>query len=136
MKKNVFMLGVILLIVGMSACKSKERTEPATLSSVINWQGTYTGTLPCADCPGIQTQITLFADRTYKMDRQYIDREENVYTEAGTFHWNESEGIITLNDSKDAPYCYKVGANTLTQMDMECNVITGKLAENYVLVKQ
>jgi uncharacterized lipoprotein NlpE involved in copper resistance len=134
MKKIVFVLSVAFLMIGMSACKSKEKTEPAAPLS-INWQGTYTGTLPCADCPGIQTQITLSADNTYKVDWQYLDKE-NVYTQTGTFQWNESDSIVTLDISDETPFCYKVGENTLTQLDMDGNAITGELAENYVLVKQ
>jgi uncharacterized lipoprotein NlpE involved in copper resistance len=134
MKKTVFVLIVILLVNGMSACKSNEKKEPATPSQE-NWLGTYTGILPCADCPGIRTQVTLFADSTYEVNRQYIDREE-VYSQAGGFYWNESDSVIVLNDSGEAPSCYKTGENTLTQLDLNGDVITGELAENYVLRKQ
>lgn len=137
MKKIVFVLSVAFLLIGMNACKPKGKTEPAAANlSSVNWLGTYTGTLPCADCPGIQTQITLFADNTYKVNWQYLSKDTNTYTETGTFQWNESSRIITLDNSVETPSCYKVGERTLTQMDMDCNVITGELAENYVLVKQ
>jgi uncharacterized lipoprotein NlpE involved in copper resistance len=37
---------------------------------------------------------------------------------------------------KDSPNRYLVGENTLTQLDMEGNKITGNMADQYVLKKQ
>lgn len=121
---------------GMSACKPNKKTEPAAPASFsADWSGKYTGILPCADCEGIQTQVTLFADSTYKLDWQYMNKENASFSETGTFQWNESDSLITLNNTEGAPSYYKVGKNTLTQLDMEGKVITGDLAGNYVLVK-
>ena len=40
--------------------------------------GTYEGTLPCADCPGLQTLITFNSDGTFYMEATYL--ESNVET--------------------------------------------------------
>lgn len=36
--------------------------------------GTFTGTLPCADCPGIDFQLDLWPDQVYHLRRTYQDR--------------------------------------------------------------
>ncbi|MDR0682204.1 MAG: copper resistance protein NlpE [Dysgonamonadaceae bacterium] len=136
MNKIIIMLSVVLLMTGMSACKLNRKTESVVSTSFsADWLGKYTGILPCADCEGIQTQITLLADTTYKLDWQYIDKENASFSETGTFQWNEADSLIILNNMEDGPSCYKVGKNTLTQLDLEGEIITGELAENYVLVK-
>jgi heat shock protein HslJ len=135
MKKILGMLCAVVLIIGMSACKSKESNRDDQPKSVFNGQGTYTGIIPCADCPGIQLQITLNQDYTYKVVEEYLDREDAVYKSTGTFQWDSEGNYIKLNDRNDAPSRFKAGENTLTQLDMDGNVISGELAEYYILVK-
>lgn len=38
----------------------------------LDWNGTYRGILPCADCEGIKTEVTLHKDRTYEIARKYL----------------------------------------------------------------
>ena len=42
----------------------------------LDWAGTYEGTLPCADCPGIKTTITLKDDNTYTISEEYLERKQ------------------------------------------------------------
>ncbi|MDR0552105.1 MAG: copper resistance protein NlpE N-terminal domain-containing protein [Spirochaetaceae bacterium] len=101
----------------------------------VNWEGVYTGTIPAADGPGINVRITLNTDETYEMTSDYIDRD-GVFTESGKFSWDESGGIIILDvDPQKQPSKYRVGENTLMQLDLEGNEITGMFADNYILHK-
>lgn len=102
----------------------------------LDWQGTYKGVTPCADCEGIETEITLNADLTFTLKIEYLGKGDgNVFQEAGSFVWDKTGGIISLEGFKGGPSQYKVGENRLIQLDMEGNVITGDLAEKYVLIK-
>ena len=47
---------------------------------------------------------------------------------------DKTGSIITLNIKDISPH-YKVGENTLTQLDLDGNEISGELAENYILRK-
>ena len=38
----------------------------------LDWEGTYRGILPCADCEGIETKITLSANGTYEYKASYL----------------------------------------------------------------
>lgn len=102
----------------------------------LDWQGTYKGTTPCADCEGIATEMTLNNDLTFVLKTKYLGKGDGkVFEEKGTFAWDKSGSTITLNNLKGKPNQYKVGENRLIQLDMKGKIITGALAEKYVLTK-
>jgi uncharacterized lipoprotein NlpE involved in copper resistance len=84
---------------------------------------------------GINVRIILNKDETYIVNYQYIGRSDQVFTYTGTFKWDERGNTITL-DSDVIPPHYRVGENTLTQLDMRGRLIRGELADYYVLRKQ
>jgi len=101
--------------------------------NALDWSGTYKGVTPCADCEGIETELILNKDLTFVLKTKYLGKEkEKVFEEKGNFTWNESGSFISL---KGIPYQYKVGENTLTQLDLEGKAITGLLADKYMLKK-
>ncbi len=101
----------------------------------LNYIGTYKGILPCADCEGIETTITINENLTYSMTTKYIGKGEKVFQKKGTFLWNKSGNIIIFNSQKNAPYLYFVDENSLTQLDIFGKKITGSLASDYILTK-
>jgi len=101
----------------------------------LDWDGIYTGIIPGADSMGINVRIILNKDETYIVNYQYIGRSDQVFTYTGTFKWDERGNTITL-DSDVIPPHYRVGENTLTQLDMRGRLIRGELADHYVLRKQ
>lgn len=106
-----------------------------TSQNSLDYAGTYTGTLPCADCPGIKTEITLSADGTFTKKMTYLERKEaGIFKDRGTYHWDAAGQRITL-EGIHAPNQYFVGENTLTQLDMQGKKIEGSLADLYVLKK-
>jgi uncharacterized lipoprotein NlpE involved in copper resistance len=125
---------IILLSIGLSACSSTSPAKTADNSRTsLDWAGVYAGTIPAADGPGINVQITLRADESYSLVYNYVDRQNNA-TETGTFNWNEAGNTITLKNTTFPPY-YKVGENQLSQLDMNGNIIKGNSADLYVLKK-
>ncbi len=102
----------------------------------LDWAGTYKGVTPCADCEGIETELVLNQDLTYVMKTKYLGKGDGkVFEENGSFVWDKNGGSISLQGGKGGPSQYKVGENQLIQLDMEGKVITGDLAEKYVLTK-
>jgi len=141
----VIAVSVLILGFGMNACQSKSKTQQSNTKSVVadnsknslDWDGTYTGTVPCANCGGIITQITLKKDYTYSLQVEYAGKENSMQKFEGSFQWNDPGSIVILNGLKEKsmPSSYFVGENKLTQLDMDGNVITGDLASSYVLTK-
>jgi heat shock protein HslJ len=91
-------------------------TKPAdshTSQNSLDWAGVYEGVLPCADCPGIKTRLTLNRDGTYERMMQYLDRQVAVETVRGLFTWQASGNAITL-DEHGGGQQYSVGEGRLT----------------------
>ena len=106
-----------------------------TSQNSLDYAGTYTGVLPCADCPGIKTEITLNADGFFTKKMTYLESKEGgIFKEKGTYRWDPAGQTITL-EGPDKPSRYFVGENTLTQLDMEGKKVEGDLANLYVLKK-
>ncbi len=131
-------IGAMVIAFAIAACQTKkaasnEDADPAHNSmNSVDWTGTYQGTLPCADCPGIRYTITLNDDDTYLLKTRYLEKSDSVFTESGTFAWDQTGGKITLADRGEK---FQVGENQLFHLDMEGNRITGNLAEHYVLAR-
>ncbi len=98
----------------------------------LDWAGSYKGTLPCADCTGIETLISLYSDNTYRILRQYSGRSDSLLEEKGVFEWDQQARYITLSSDSSN---YLVGENRLFHLDKNGKQITGALADNYILDK-
>lgn len=147
MKQALFILSLILL---MFNCTTTEQTaesipdESDTIASEaplpigdnsrtsVDWNGTYTGIIPCADCAGIYTHIELDPDNSYNLVTQYLGKNGDPIVENGEFQWNDAGGKITLSGTNTT---YLVGENVLIQRDMDGNPITGDLADQYRIEK-
>ena len=98
-----------------------------------DYLGVYKGTLPAADCPGIETTLTLAPDGSYALHLKYIDRDSE-FDEKGAF--TVKENLLTLTPSEGGqPQYYKVEENRLRRLDAEKQPVTGALADNYTLQK-
>lgn len=151
LKRTAWILGLALLT-GLTQCKpSKEKPEQMTRiqeqdsvplgdtsRTSVDWNGTYYGFLPCADCGGILTELVLESNGSYLMKRVYWGKDQQVITSEGTFQWDGSGGKIRLGDSKskDEVVWYQVGENRLFQLDRKGNRNESDLAERYQLSKQ
>jgi uncharacterized lipoprotein NlpE involved in copper resistance len=105
-----------------------------TSQTSLDYYGMYLGTVPCADCEGIETTIIL-GDTDYSVKTVYLGKDKTEYKETGTYSWDKSGQIITLEGIKNAPNKYFVGENQLIQLDMNGDRITGELADKYILRK-
>jgi uncharacterized lipoprotein NlpE involved in copper resistance len=108
--------------------------EEHTSKNSLDWNGTYQGILPCADCEGIQTEILLNPDQTYTKSETYLGKGENAFVTEGKFNWSESGNEISLQN-QDSPTSYKVVENALMALDSDGNIIEGQLKEKYRLDK-
>lgn len=101
--------------------------------SAVQWAGTYAGTLPCADCPGIATSITLGLQGSYQLTETYIDRGQSS-TVKGRYGWDPSGNYIKLDAAGDGAW-FKVLDGQLQRLDSTGQPIRGSLAPAYILTK-
>ena len=132
---------IAMILIVLASCSPQPKKNVSTTSSIgdnsqvsVDWSGVYQGVLPCADCDGIKTQITLNEDLTYVLQTQYMGEYDSIFTKNGSFEWDDTGSKISI-DSQDS-HEYLVGENQLFRLDSEGNRITGPLENHYVLKKE
>lgn len=105
-----------------------------TSQNALDWEGTYYGVLPCASCPGIETELTISNNQTFILTRKYIDKKE-IFTSKGTFIWSNNSIKLIDTINKENPTIFKVEEGRVRQLDMNGNIIEGGLASSYLLTK-
>ncbi len=137
MKTHHLFLILFLVATGLASCKSSKKAQTNEVKTIadnsmtsVDWSGTYQGILPCADCEGIKTQLSLNKDLSYILETQYLGKDEKVFQTTGTFKWNDAGSKITLDNSEQM---YQVCENRIFQLDKDGNRITGEIANKYIL---
>ena len=102
--------------------------------SSLDYQGTYLGSLPCADCEAIETKIIL-TDDSFIKEAVYKGKSKEVYKESGSIQWNKEGNTITLVGVNPSNL-YFVGENVLIHLDSDGNRVKGSLAPYYELKKE
>jgi heat shock protein HslJ len=142
MKKTQFYLMMLVIALCVAACGSQQSRTNQKLSGCSNsrdaldWSGTYFGTVPCADGPGILMELSLNADLTYSMTRVYQNRP-GTFVNSGNFEWNDKGSEIKLKTgiSDNGFQQFKVQEGTLVLLTSSGEVIEGDLADAYLLGK-
>ena len=124
------MIGALLLsVVALCGCKNKtaQKSEPV---DITNNMGMYVATLPCADCPGIVTHLTLNADSTAALTSLYMDADNTSETVDGK--WTFADSVFTLKTNDGETLMYKlVSVDKLAQVgEMK------EVKEEYMLKKE
>ena len=138
----------ILAIAALSACGNSKKTDgtttdPAvkeqvadmhTAGNALDYEGIYKGTLPAADCPGIEATLTINQDSTFTLNYIYIDRKDAKFDDKGTYTIDGA--ILTTQGDDGAVTYYKVEEGQVRMLDAEKQPVTGPLAEHYILRKE
>lgn len=75
-------------------------TVTANTPKDAGWYGSYSGSLPCGDCKGILTKLTVNADKTYTLSSQYLGKEAKPTIYKGTYTLDDKK-IVTLDAEGD-----------------------------------
>ena len=99
--------------------------------------GTYEGTLPAADCPGIKTVLTINADSTYEIKQDYIDRKDGHDEASGVLQVLDGNVLMLVRPSSSEHTFYKVkDSKSVVMTDSLGNEAEGEMAKLYVLTKK
>lgn len=115
--------------------ETEEDSHIVQASDEQNIIGTYEGTLPCADCDGIRTTLTLNEDTTYDLKSLYLGKEDPAIEECGTYTLLGDSLIELTTPSSNRKTYYKTFNNELMLSDAEGTENTGELAKFYILKK-
>src|SRR5690349_15278848 len=121
MRNMKFACVMIAFCSWLTACvnpnESKHEESPAADNSrtSLDWDGVYTGVLPCADCEGMETMLRINEDVTYVLETTYLGKSNEIHAQKGTFTWNDAGNTISLSslDPNEKLAMYAVGENKL-----------------------
>lgn len=153
MKKYLLLLNLILVLVG---CKSNveepdhvdaEDLIPFNASQIdahnsrnsLDWEGSYSGVLPCEECVGIDTFLKINRDHTYTATQRFVDSadvtSEEIISE-GTFFWNEEGSSISMENIRGEIRTFRVNELFLTPLDKNGIELRPEPGNNFKLLKQ
>lgn len=98
--------------------------------------GLYTGTLPCADCPGIEVELSLTEDGNYALITKRLGQDDVVIEQLGKYRVSDVGNLVILDGVEDGSNTYYTQENILIQLDRDGNKITTDLDGDYILRKR
>lgn len=122
--RRVTSMSGVLLAAALAGCGGGDDTARASDSSAaasapapvaLAVPASFTGTLPCADCPGIATTVTLFGDSTYRLREVYQDRPGGPQMSMG--RWLLDGGQVRLEGVGRALRFARAGEDTIRLLD-------------------
>ncbi len=131
----------LIAILGLSSCANQQAAQPAANADgdnsrvSLDWPGVYKGLLPCADCEGIQTTITLGKDNAFTRSMNYLGKPNGQFADQGLFAWDNKGERITLTDQHGQSQSYRVGEGRLFHLSQQGQRISGENADRYILLK-
>ena len=71
--------------------------------------GEFSGKLPCADCPGIETKLTLNEDGSFLLDETYLEKKDGQFNAKGSYEVSEDGAFVTIKEEgNDKPRVFLV----------------------------
>jgi len=100
-----------------------------------DFHGVFYGYLPCTDCNGIKTTLSLKQNNNYLLVTQPARESSREYYEKGKYSWNDENHTVVLTPLKESTtrqYHIENG-ETLIQLNSDGTRITGDQADDYIL---
>ncbi|KKO46045.1 heat-shock protein [Arsukibacterium ikkense] len=159
MKKSLLLAALVLA--GCSQLPAPETSSPAQVSSTellsqpltddivpnsatteavatnfeqifIDTDVSFSGTLPCADCPGIQYHLNLYRDGRFEIRQEYLERGDiNIIKGIWLL---EKRNLHLVNQQQTLPAFYFTSNNRLAMLDLAGKPISSAL--NYQLQRE
>lgn len=100
------LIATLLLSLMIFSCRESEKTvvstdgvnfseEAHTSKNSLDWAGTYETVLPCADCEGIKSKLTLESDDSFLFEEEYLGKDTTIFVTKGTYEWEDNGNYIT-----------------------------------------
>jgi hypothetical protein len=100
-----------------------------------DFRGVFYGYLPCNDCNGIKTTLSLKQNNNYLLVTQPARESSREFYEKGKYSWNDESRTVVLTPNKEAPiHQYHIeDEGTLIQLNSDGDRVPSELAERYTL---
>jgi copper homeostasis protein (lipoprotein) len=111
---------VLVVCAALLASCSDEPAQQITAEPIAQpaWlPGTYAGTFPCVDCPGIEIGLWLRSDGTFFYRQNYLAADEQdaagAFYAMGQWRWDALTGQVALNRDGPTRWFEALAENTL-----------------------
>ncbi|PVY41131.1 copper resistance protein NlpE N-terminal domain-containing protein [Pontibacter virosus] len=134
--KLLLPIGILSLCIA-AACSTAPTSVSQSNAPMSNAEvaraavGTWVGTIPCADCPGIGYTLDLNADSTFRERMVYQGRSATPFVQTGT--WGVGNGRVQLNKQGKGNNQFLIDGEALVMLDGDGNRIESELADAYRL---
>jgi uncharacterized membrane protein/uncharacterized lipoprotein NlpE involved in copper resistance len=123
-----FFVLLAILLFGLGCHMPAEQNRPAA------FVGAYSGTLPCADCEGMQYRIQLGEDGRFVSTTVYLGKSDAPFRAEGEYS-QDDQGRLLLNPGMEDQQYLAVDGDGLWWLDREGKRIEGSLASHYRLTR-
>lgn len=143
-----------LLAAGAAAQPLQATPQPGTKAQSPTTRvvvGRYAGTILCADCPGIRTELSLFEDgrdpflKTYVLRETYLETRQGDKTVTSRGNWTILRGsaadpdatvyALTADGSTASRHFLRVGEDTLRMLGGDLDELPPSLPQTLKRVK-
>lgn len=88
----------------------------------------FTGTLPCADCPGVDHHLDLWPGQVFHLRREWLGEPPRVRGEVGRWYVDAARDALVLYGSAEAPIQFQItGPDALRLLDLDGQPIASDL---------
>lgn len=110
----IIVLILVVLVIGFVIIqRSPYKNDVPSANQKV--EAVYAGTIPCADCPGINETITFYSDKTYTDESVYQERGvTNI--DKGTWSLNKEIYQLVNSESKRSSY-YQIQGDKIVPLD-------------------
>ncbi|GHC29164.1 hypothetical protein GCM10010082_23500 [Kushneria pakistanensis] len=105
--KRAFSSGIMLAAAGLALGGCSQQPEVSSAPQVMSVAESWQGVLPCADCEGIDTQLTLVSSgmtgfgATYTLKQRYLSRDNPGSDAAREVQTRSGDWVVTRGSPVD-----------------------------------
>ena len=112
-----------------------DHADHKPIEKSLDFHGVFYGFLPCKDCNGIKTTLSLKQNNNYLLVTQPAKESSKEFYEKGKYSWDDEHHTVVLtprNDSATRQYQIK-DEGTLILLNSNGTQMTGGQADSYTL---
>lgn len=129
---TILVLLTLFILFRVNTALNQMNSEDQQVSqSIEDLPAVYSGVMPCADCPGIESTVVLNEDSFEELNH-YQDRGDNLYRVEGT--WTLTGDTLKLyRIESEIHKAFMFSRDQIKLLDRKLQPITGELEKNYTL---
>ena len=136
MKLTSILAVFMLFQVSCNNGKDEKADNAIPQKSSTNFSGTFSGLIPCADCPGIEVTLSFSPDSSFIESMIYQERSSS-FKDSGQWIKDGKMIKVRYNNKKASPHYFLIKSDSIIAwLDADKKEIEGPLKDHYILKKK